>query len=77
MTAPAIIRQRRQESLSSLENTLSQLVGVTAEHLEALDKAVGRTGYPPERDQVLQQAYLAAALNALASALYEAQNPTP
>jgi hypothetical protein len=79
MTAPAIIRQQREDALKEFEGTLQQLTGVQKEHLDALRAAstssLGNPTYPKVDDLTGVAAYQAAALAALAAALYEAQNP--
>lgn len=77
MTAPAIIRQQREEDLGRFEEALAQLQGVTDEHIAALrqapNSATPGARYPVEADALGQQAYLAAALRGIAEALLAQQ----
>ena len=80
MTAPWVIHQQREDALNQFEGTLMQITGVQEEHLDALRAASssspGSPIYPKVGDPVGMAAYQAAALAALAAALYEAQNPS-
>jgi hypothetical protein len=77
MTAPAIIREQRIANLDAFEAALVQLEGVEKETLDALCRASTTRGssprFPVEGDLVGNQAYLAAALRALAEALLAQQ----
>ena len=77
MTAPQVIRAQREENLDGFEAALTQLVGVTEEHANALRRSAtvggGRAFYPKDTDLVGQSAYTAAALRAIAEHLLAQQ----